>query len=167
MPSNFDVYRIAANAIDIVTTQGASIGVNYYFYKTFALTTNYSFNKLVSGDDDPIIPAFNTPEHKVNIGLNARDLNTDFGFMRLRNWGFGINYKWIDGFQFEGSPQFTGFVPSYYLLDAAVTVNLKDLNTSIKVGASNLTNNEVFTVYGGPRIGRMAYISIVYEWLNR
>ncbi len=167
LPSNFDVYRIAANAIDIVTTQGASIGVNYYFYKTFALTTNYSFNKLVSGDDDPIIPAFNTPEHKVNIGLNARDLNTDFGFMRLRNWGFGINYKWIDGFQFEGSPQFTGFVPSYYLLDAAVTVNLKDLNTSIKVGASNLTNNEVFTVYGGPRIGRMAYISIVYEWLNR
>ncbi|HKL02452.1 MAG TPA: TonB-dependent receptor, partial [Cryomorphaceae bacterium] len=167
LPGNFEIYRIAANAVDKVTTQGASIGINYYFYKSFALTTNYSFNKLVSGDDDPIIPAFNTPEHKVNIGVNARDLNTDFGFFRLRNWGFGVNYKWIDGFQFEGSPQFTGFVPSYYLLDAAVTANFKDINTSLKIGASNLTNNEVFTVYGGPRIGRMAYISVVYEWLNR
>lgn len=167
LPGNFDVYRIAANAVDRVTTQGASIGINYYFYKSFALTTNYSFNKLVSGDDDPIIPAFNTPEHKVNIGVNARDLNTDFGLFRLRNWGFGVNYKWIDGFQFEGSPQFTGFVPSYYLLDAAVTANFKDINTSLKIGASNLTDNEVFTVYGGPRIGRMAYISITYEWLNR
>ncbi|MFN2430669.1 MAG: TonB-dependent receptor domain-containing protein, partial [Cryomorphaceae bacterium] len=167
LPGNFDIYRIAANAVDRVTTQGASIGINYYFYKNYALTTNYSFNKLVSGDDDPIIPAFNTPEHKLNIGVNARDLNTDFGLFRLRNWGFGVNYKWIDGFQFEGSPQFTGFVPSYYLLDAAVTANFKDINTSLKIGASNLTDNEVFTVYGGPRIGRMAYISITYEWLNR
>jgi len=33
----------------------------------------------------------------------------------------------------------------------------------LKVGASNLTNNMVFQVYGGPRIGRMGYISLTYE----
>jgi outer membrane receptor protein involved in Fe transport len=165
--TNFRALRVAANAVGKVITQGAGIGVNYYFLKNYALTTNYSWNKLVSGDDDPIIPAFNTPEHKVNIGVNARDLNTNLGLFRLKNWGFGVNYKWIEGFVFEGSPQFTGFVPSYYMIDAAVTANFKKINTSVKLGASNLTDNRVFTAYGGPFIGRMAYISIIYEWLDR
>ena len=167
LPGNFTVYRIAANAKESVTTQGVSLGVNYYFLKKFALTTNYSYNKLVSGDDDPIIPAFNTPLHKVNIGVNARDLKTDLGLFTLKNWGFGVNYKWIDGYVFEGSPQFTGYVPSYYLVDAAITANFKKINTSVKLGASNLTDNRVYTVFGGPYIGRMAYVSVVYEWLNR
>lgn len=167
LPGNFEVLRVAANAKDRVTTQGFSIGLNYYFFKTFALTTNYSFNKLVSGDDDPIIPAFNTPENKFNVGLNARDLNTDFGLFRLRSWGFGINYKWVDTFTFEGSPQFTGQVPSYDMVDAAVSASFKKINTTFKLGASNLLDNKVFTVYGGPRVGRMAYFSIVYEIINR
>lgn len=167
LPGNFRALRVAANAVGKVTTQGAAIGVNYYFLKNYALTTNYSWNKLVSGEDDPIIPAFNTPEHKVNIGMNARDLRLVLGRFKLQNWGFGVNYKWVEGFDFEGSPQFTGFVPSYYMIDAAVTANFKKINTSVKVGASNLTDNRVFTAYGGPFIGRMAYISIVYEWLNR
>jgi iron complex outermembrane receptor protein len=161
------VFRVAANARETVTTQGFSVGLNYYFYKTFALTTNYSWNNLVSGDDDPIIPAFNTPEHKVNVGLSARDLKTDLGFIRLKNWGFSMNAKWVDGFIFEGSPQFTGLVPSYYMVDAAVMTNFKKINTTLKIGASNLTDNRVFTVYGGPYVGRMAYFSVIYEWLNR
>jgi len=167
LPGNFTVYRVAANATETVNTQGVSLGLNYYFYKSFALTTNYTWNKLTSDNDDPIIPAYNTPEHKINIGVNARDLSTDFGFFRLKNWGFGVNYKWVDGFIFEGSPQFTGTVPSYYMLDAAATINFKKINTAVKVGASNLTDNKVYTVYGGPLIGRMAYFSITYEWMNR
>lgn len=164
---NYTVYRVAANATEKVTTQGASIGINYYFLKNFALTANYSYNNLITGNDDPIVPAFNTPKHKINIGINARDLSTDLGLFKLKNWGFGVNYKWIDGYIFEGSPQFTGYVPSYYLIDAAVSANFKKINTSVKLGASNLTDNRVFTAYGGPYIGRMAYISFVYEWLNR
>ena len=31
-----------------------------------------------------------------------------------------MNYKWIEGFIFEGSPQFTGYVPTYGLLDIQV-----------------------------------------------
>lgn len=166
-PPNARVLRVAANAIEQVTTQGVTIGLNYYFAKQFALTGNYSWNKLISGDDDPIIPAFNTPEHKINLGINARDLNTDFGLFRLRNWGFGANYRWVEGFIFEGSPQFTGFVPSYYMVDAAVNAHFKKINTTVKVGASNLTDNRVFTAYGGPFVGRMAYISLVYEWSKR
>ncbi len=166
-PASARALRVAANAVETVTTQGANIGVNYYFARRWALTTNYSWNKLVSGEDDPIIPAFNTPEHKVNLGISARELNTNFGLFRLKNWGLGANYRWVEGFIFEGSPQFTGFVPSYYMVDAAVNAYFREINTTVKIGASNITNNAVFTAYGGPFVGRLAYISLTYEWLKR
>ena len=125
---------------------------------------NYSWNILNTQTDDPIIPAFNTPEHKFNIGLSGRDINLDLGFVTLKKFGFNVNYKWIDTFIFEGSPQFTGLIPSYDLLDAQVNWKLASINTTIKLGASNLLNNETFQAYGGPRIGRLAYLSLLYEF---
>jgi len=117
---------------------------------------------LVQGDEnDPIIPAFNTPENKFNLGITARDLKSNLGKGNI--WGFGVNYKWIQGFLFEGSPQFTGFVPTYSLVDAQANYYVKTINTTFKLGASNLLNNMQFQTYGGPRIGRLAYFSILYE----
>ena len=79
-------------------------------------------------------------------------------------WGFGINYKWIQGFLFEGSPQFTGFVPTYDLLDAQVNVVVEPWNTTIKLGGSNLLENIHIEAYGGPFVGRMLYGSLIYEF---
>ncbi|MDZ4709802.1 MAG: carboxypeptidase-like regulatory domain-containing protein [Saprospiraceae bacterium] len=164
-PSNIQAYRYAANSTNQVTTQGASIGLSYYFSKYYQLSGNYSWNKLNKDfEDDPIIPAFNTPEHKYNLGFSGRDIPLKIGGMRLNEFGFNINYKWIDAFQFEGSPQFTGFIPSYDLLDAQINWKLRPLNTTIKLGASNLLDNRQFQAYGGPKIGRLAYLSLLYEW---
>lgn len=113
--------------------------------------------------DDPIIPAFNTPENKFNIGFSGRDIPLKMGGMRLNDFGFNINYKWIQAFTFEGSPQFTGFIPSYDLLDGQINWKVRPLNTTIKIGASNLLNNKQFQAYGGPKIGRLAYMSLTYE----
>ncbi|MBP6334798.1 MAG: TonB-dependent receptor [Bacteroidia bacterium] len=160
-----NIYRVATNSEDEVTTRGASIGLTYYFKKFFALNGNYSYNVLDrGGSTDPLIPAFNSPEHKYNIGFSARDLDVRlFSKIRIRNTGFSINYKWIQGFQYEGSPQFTGYVPTYDLVDAQVSHRIPKLGTTIKVGASNLLDNRKFTVYGGPVVGRMAYISVRVE----
>ncbi len=158
------VYRIASNASQTVTTQGVAIGLNYYFRDYFMLQGNYSWNKLNTKDTDPIVPAFNTPEHKYNIGLSAREIPLGHG---KNNWGFNINYKWIQGFTFEGSPQFTGFIPTYDLLDAQINLNVYRWNTTFKIGAANILNNKQFQTYGGPRIGRMAYASIVYDFRKK
>jgi outer membrane receptor protein involved in Fe transport len=174
-----EVYRVAANARESVTTQGASIGANYYF-DNYALGGNYSWNRLnKKGTDDPIIPAFNTPEHKFNITFSGRKLKLPR--IAGKNFGFGVNYKWVQGFVFEGSPQFTGFVPTYDMVDAQVNYQVKPLHTTFKLGASNIMgflplfdgddsnrrrtvfNNANYQVYGGPYVGRLAYFSILVD----
>ncbi len=163
-PEETVVYRYAANSNTKVKTQGFSIGLNYYFSQHFTINGNYSFNELTKLDEnDPIIPAYNTPENKFNLGVSGQNinlLNTD----AFRKVGFSINYKWVEGFQFEGSPQFTGFVPSYDLMDAQVSLVLDKINTTIKVGASNILDNKHFETYGGPYIGMLAYINLLYDF---
>ncbi len=156
-------YRVAANSNDLVTTQGFSIGANY-FYKFYALNANYSWNVLDRrGSTDGLIPAFNTPEHKYNIGVSGREIEgTVFG-KKFRHLGFNINYKWIQGFIFEGSPQFTGFVPTYDMVDVQINKRFPKVYSTFKIGASNALNNKQIQVYGGPRIGRMAYFQITFD----
>ena len=158
--TGIDVFRYAANSINEVRTTGASIGANWYVGDNWMISGNYSWNRLVkTNEDDPIIPAFNTPEHKYNLGVSTRDL-------RLREastWGFGVNYKWVQGFVFEGSPQFTGFVPTFDLLDVQANARIDQLNLTIKAGASNVLKNWHIETYGGPSIGRLAYFSLLYE----
>lgn len=175
-PMGVNVYRVAANAKSRVTTQGIAIGLNYYFNK-LAIGGNYSWNQLnKKGSDDPIIPAFNTPEHKFNISFSGDKLTLPF--TSSEQFGFGINYKWIQGFLFEGSPQFTGNVPTYDMVDIQVNYYVKSLKSTFKLGASNLLgimplfddpdenpqrsvfNNLNYQVYGGPYVGRLMYFSI-------
>ncbi len=168
LPKNIQAFRYAANSTNQVTTQGVTIGLNYYFSNYYMLSGNYSWNKLNKEiKDDPIIPAFNTPENKFNLGFSARDMIFNIGNTTIRNIGFAINYKWIQGFEFEGSPQFTGFIASYDLVDAQINYRNPNINTTFKIGCSNVLNNLHYETYGGPLIGRLAYISLVYEFKKK
>ncbi|MCF8461941.1 MAG: TonB-dependent receptor [Flavobacteriales bacterium] len=180
LPISPQAYRVAANSTNQVITQGASIALSYFFKNKYTVTGNYSWNKLQKTNaDDPIIPAFNTPEHKFNLGFSARDL----GKAKLGHFGFSMNYKWIQGFIYEGSPQFTGLVPTYDMFDAQVSYRIPSNFVTFKLGVSNLFgikpffdegtagerfenafNNKNIQVYGGPKVGRMAYLSILFEW---
>ncbi|MFM2268179.1 MAG: hypothetical protein RL757_1620 [Bacteroidota bacterium] len=168
--TNTQVFRHAANSKNAVTTQGFSIGLNYYFVENYSLSGNYSWNRLNTTIDDPIIPAFNTPENKFNLSISGRNIllrKKDKGNPNANTLGFGVNYKWVQGFLYEGSPQFTGNIPTYFLVDAQANYTLKKQNLTFKLGASNLLNRLQFQTYGGPRIGRMAYISATYDFQRK
>ncbi len=192
-----NVYRVATNSLDKVTTQGFSVAMNYYFSEFYTLSGNYSWNELNrKGSDDPLIPAYNTPKNKFNIGLSARYMQTNFTLLNriwkklpsipIHNWGFNINYKWVQGFLFEGSPQFTGEIKNYDLLDLQINKRITKLKTTVKIGAANLLslravaahiaknneyksgeaniwNNKHYEVFGGPQVGRLAYVQILVE----
>ncbi len=165
-PKRLQIFRYSSNSKEIVKTQGFSAGINYYFKRFYALKGNYSWNKLISEVDDPIIPAYNTPEHKYNLGISGRDIPLrSKGW--LRSFGFNVNYKWVEGFIFEGSPQFTGFIPSYGILNAQVNFSFDRINTSLKIGASNILDNLHYETYGGPLIGRLGYVTILYEFKKK
>lgn len=173
-------YRVAANATTTVRTQGANLGVSYY-RKRMTYGVNYSYNELVTGDDDPIIPAFNTPRNKFNLSFTGHDMKVPFS--GKPNLGFGINWKYVEGFTFTGSPQFTGPIPSYDMIDAQVNVKFPAQHLTVKLGGSNLFgilplfqdaepnrprwervfDNQVRMVYGGPFVGRLAYVQLIYE----
>jgi hypothetical protein len=177
-------FRLAANSNEQVTTQGLNAGVTWYRPKV-SWSANYSFNKLTSGEDDPIIPAFNTPEHKVNFGFTSRERRIPFTEHRRLN--YGLNWKLVQGYTFEGSPQFTGDIPTYDMVDAQLSVAFPKAHMVVKAGASNLfgltplfdtdiassdrmdraLNNDVTLVFGGPQVGRLAYVQLVYEFAKR
>ena len=163
-PYILDVYRIATNSSEKITTQGFSLGVNYYLDNQFTINANYSWNKLNQINEDPIIPAYNTPENKFNIGINGKEI--EVSLFNIGKISFNTNFKWVQGFIFEGSPQFTGSIPSYGLLDFQITKQISKLDLAIKLGASNILNNEIIQVYGGPFIGRMAYLSLLFDFKN-
>lgn len=162
LPQNIQAYRVAANTKDAVSTQGFSLGFNYYIDDHLSVNGNYTFNRLDRrGSTDPIIPAFNTPENKFNIGIAGRGYQ--FGNYKDGKLGFSLVYKWIEGFLFEGSPQFTGAISNYYMLDAQASYIIVPWKTTFKLGASNLTNNLQYQVYGGPFVGRLAYASVTID----
>ena len=77
--------------------------------------------------------------------------------------GFNVTYKWIQGFKFEGSPQFTGSIPTYSMLDAQISWEEKKIYTTFKLGGSNLISQKNYQAYGGPGIGRMIYASLLVD----
>jgi len=160
-PLDVQAYRVATNSEDLVTTQGFSAALSYFFKKYYTVSGNYSWNVIdLRGADAEIIPAFNTPAHKFNIGFSGRDIP----LKKIKHWGFSANYKWVQGFTFQGSPQFSGDIPSYGMLDVQINKAVPKIYCTFKVGASNVLNNKVYMVYGGPQVGRLAYFSVLFEF---
>ena len=174
-----DIYRVATNSEDIINTYGFSYGLYYYFKEFYSISANYSLNilerstiKMSSSSafpfisvkkgavsDDPLIPAYNTPKNKFNFGIGGSNINNKIG----KDWGFAINYKWVQGFLFEGSPQFTGDIDSYGLLDVQINKKIEVTKTTFKIGATNILNNKHYEVFGGPLVGRMLYLQLSVE----
>ncbi len=187
------IYRLSANASELVTTQGFALGVYYFFAKKYTFSGSYTYAVLNKGGgwmndlarsgnrllgrttfreipphSDPIIPAFNTPPHKYNLGLTATDLVTRLAIgektWEIRYWGFAVTWRWVHGFWFEGSPQFTGYVPGYGTLDGQVSLRpAKTPEITYKVGGTNLLGRRFFQAYGAPFIGRLVYAGV---WID-
>ena len=158
-------YRLAANTKDVVYTQGFSLGLNYYVADKFELNGNYSYNILNRPNaTDEIITAFNTPMNKFNLGFSGRKIKLPF--IKGERFSFNVNYKWVQGFTFEGAPQFTGSIPDYGMADAQMSYAVEKWKSIFKLGASNILNNKVSMVYGGPQVGRLAYFSILVDLPN-
>jgi len=156
-PSNetYTRYQIPVNAEQQVRSMGMTIGLAYYINDKYSASLNYNWAKLVDDDlDDPIIPGFNTPEHKVNVGIKGRKV--------WKGLGFAANFQWVDEFVWR-STFGDGVVPSYSFLDLQLSYELPKWYSTLRIGASNVYNLERQEAFGAPRVGTMVYGSITFD----
>jgi len=150
----YDVLQKPVNAKEKVKSYGVSIGLNYYIWKALVASANYTWVDLNTQDlSDPIIPGFNTPNHKFNIGLGGAKL--------WKGLGFNVNFKWLQEYQWD-SPFAEGVVPSFYMLDAQVNYEFPKYIT-IQVGGNNITNNKHIEAVGSPTVGGLFYTSVLFD----
>lgn len=142
------------NAKQHVNAWGASIGINYYIWKSLMASANYTYADLSTKRlTDPIIPGFNTANHKVNVGLSAQKI--------WKGLGFAVNFKWVQSYLWE-STFGDGQVPTYHTMDMQVTYEFPRWFT-IQVGGSNIYNNKHIEAYGSPLVGALVYGSMLFD----
>ena len=115
---------------------------------------NYTWADLNIPEESDILPGFNTPNHKFNLGLQGRKV--------WKGLGFSVNYKWVGDYFWESSFG-DGAVDKYQLLDAQLSYEVSDWYSTIRIGGSNLLGEEYRTAYGSPNIGRFLYASYTFD----
>ncbi len=150
----YKLIQMPTNAKQKVDAYGASVGINYYFWKSLVGTFNYTYSDINTKNlKDPIIPGFNTPKHKFNLGLSAQRI--------WKGLGFGVNFKWVGKYNWE-STFGDGAIPSYHTMDAQVSYEFPRWFT-LQVGGSNIYNKKRIEAYGSPQIGGLVYTSMLFD----
>jgi len=152
---DFQRYSVATNSSTDIDTYGGGIGVNYYFWKNTRAYINYTYANIDStGIQDQIIPGFNTPKHKVNIGVAGEKV--------IENFGFGVNWKWADNYYWQ-SIFASGPVNAYSVLDIQINYAIPSWYSIIRIGGSNVLDQKYYQAYGMPEIGGFYYISWTFN----
>ena len=151
---NYYTYRISVNSDNFVNTLG--LGINFsYCYKFISFYTNYSYNKIFDKNlNDNLIPGFNTPPHKINIGVMADKV--------WKGLGFGVNFHWQDKLNWQ-SAFATGEIKQIHTLDLEVHYEISKIMSTLKFGGSNIYNNKVKYAAGAAEIGAFVYGSWTFD----
>lgn len=150
---DFQAYQTYTNSDAEVNSYGAALQVSTKILNGFDLSANYTWARLdfdVAANPD-FRTNFNTPEHKVKISFGKTEL--------FKNFGFNTAWRWSDNFFWEASFG-DGEVPAYSVLDAQINYRIPSIKTTLKVGATNLLQDEYFTAFGTGFIGSMYYASL-------
>jgi outer membrane receptor protein involved in Fe transport len=147
-------YRMWTNSQSIIYNYGFSAGVTYHFKKDLTAAANTSFSKLKNTEnEDGLEDGFNTPQWILNLSLSKQNI--------VKQVDAGVVYKWQSAYYWQ-SFLAVGNVAAYGTLDAQLTWTIKKIHSNVKLGASNLLNHYYASFLGGPAVGGMYYVTIVY-----
>ena len=152
-------YGFDINADGNVRSHGVAVTAEYSLFKGYSIGGNVSYNKLLDQDDlinQGFNASYNTPEWRYNVKLENRKIT--------KNLGFSVNYRWQDAYLWESSIG-TGIVDAFGSLDAQVSYRLSQLNSTIKVGGSNILNEQYTTSLANPTLGAIYYVSFTFDQL--
>lgn len=150
-------YRVYTNARNTYNNYGSSLGLTYNFYKKFTVNGNVNYNNISENKEkDVFVTGFNTPNWATNLSVGNREI--------IKNVGFNVVWKWQEAFLWE-SPLVNGTVPAFNTFDAQVTLRVPKQKANVKVGASNVFNNNYVQYAGGPTLGGLYYLALTFDGL--
>ena len=153
--SNDTRYRVQANSQSPVKNYGFAAGITYNIYKTYSASFNANYNKLSqTNSKDPLIPGFNTPDWATNFSFGNREVT--------KHIGFNIVWHWQDSFYWQNLFG-NGTIDAYHTIDAQVTYNAPKINSSFKLGGTDILNHKYSQYIGGPTISALYYVTWTIE----
>jgi iron complex outermembrane recepter protein len=148
------LYSPYSNSNVDVKSQGVGLGLSYSLPKSFVINGNYNWAEFSQEEGSEFIAGFNTPTHRLSVGVGNRKIT--------KNMGFNLNFRWQDAFQWQSSYGLW-MVPEFGVLDVQVNYKLSSLKSMVKVGATNLGGGDYRTNLGAPFVGQQYYISITFD----
>ena len=139
-----------------VKAHGAAFGIAFNLPKSYTISGNYNFNKMITAPEEGFLNDFNTPEHKGNIVFGNRRI--------AKNLGFNVAWRYQTAFRWESSFA-RGQVDAVSNFDAQLSYKVSSIKSILKLGGSNILNSRYILNYGGPSIGAIYYISITFDEL--
>lgn len=159
----YKVLQMWVNSPNPVPSWGAAISISYYVGKGITPYVNYTYadldeTNLKNNSTGAILSGFNTPRHKMNIGISGNRV--------WKGLGFSANFKYVPvSFEWQ-SPFADGTVPAYHNLDLQISYEIEKAYSTIRIGGSNIYNHKYVTAVGAPRLGAMYYIGWTFDFNN-
>jgi len=159
--THYKVYQMWVNATTKVPSWGVAASIAYYVGKGITPYVNYTYSDLdatnLKNNGATVLSGFNTPKHKLNIGVNAARV--------VGGLGFNANFKWVTSYEWQ-SPFADGVVPSFHTLDLQVYYEIDKAYSTIRIGGSNIYNNKHIEAVGSPKIGALYYVGWTFDFNN-
>ena len=152
------VFSVYTNVPETITSNGWSVGSEYETPQGLMLGANltrsaYDADEAVENNPG-FLPGFNLPETRFNLYTMHPQI--------ANNLGFSLNYYYSSAYTWQ-SPFGQGEIGSQSVVDAALILGIPAINTNLKLGASNLFNNEYQSIYGGPQVGAQYYLTLIFD----
>lgn len=149
---DYQAFYTYTNSAVNINSYGVNAGVETAVFKNYSLSVNYTYSgfDFDQSEDPDFRPSFNTPKHKVKATFGNDNV--------YKHLGFNVSWRWSDAFFWQASFA-DGDVPAYHVVDAQVSYGVNFLNSTFKLGASNIGGHEYFQAIGTGYIGSMYYLS--------
>lgn len=153
---NYTRYLVATNTAQDINSYGASVGLTYFINPGLKVYANYTYSKLdTAGFTGDFMLEYNTPEHKVNVGMEGKI---------YRNLGFALNWKWVDDYIWQSVfAPYPNLISSYNITDLQFSYDLPKLMSVLRIGGANIFDQEYIQATGMPRIGAFYYASWTFN----
>lgn len=150
-------YNIAFNGAQTVNTYGFAASVSVDLNHNFLAKVNY-YTDYLQNKNNSQVNNFNTPHYHINMEFG------NSGFGKKQVWAFNTGLRYKPGYFYVVTGSLgQGTVPASAVVDAQISYKLLNVHSTIKLGATNLTNKYYSTGIANPNIGGVYYVTYAYN----